>query len=554
MPDDAGTVGVARRPALRPSAEELASCASSSSAPSGDGSASWSAGSTPPGSRREELAELLPEAIALRAGRDRQLARALAPTVESAIGESVRRNPREIATAIFPVLGPAIRKAIAETLAGLVASINSTHRAQPFAPRAPLAGGGLAHRGPLRADRPQARAGLPGRAGLPDPCGDGAASRPRLGAGPARQRRRPDLRHAHRDPRFRGRLLRAGAGGRRAPPVQRRRADGHRGAGAAGADRGRGPGTGSRHLLASCRTRSRRSISSSPARSPTSTATRRRSRRPGRCSRSVWRPWCPPAGERRPQARRPGFPGPLPRCSWRGARLAGPPVAAAVDPSGGPARVGAGNRAVPGGARRRPLELLRPPRPARRRPGGAARRAGVDTGRVEQRWEPYLSLRPELVLARARRPGRRRPRVTLVARGRYPPPPGLGAARAGSPRPPGARPAAGRGGARPERCHARDRRQRWPSSSARSSGSACCSASDRPRSTRPAGATVARVAASFGRLESGAAALGGARHDRAGRPDRPHRLRRDQPALSRDRAEAVLAALAARGIPPAPLG
>jgi outer membrane protein OmpA-like peptidoglycan-associated protein len=74
---------------------------------------------------REELAELLPEAIVLRAGQDRQLARALAPTVENAIGESVRRNPRQIATAIFPVLGPAIRKAIADALAGLVASINS---------------------------------------------------------------------------------------------------------------------------------------------------------------------------------------------------------------------------------------------------------------------------------------------------------------------------------------------------------------------------------------------------------------------------------------------
>ena len=74
----------------------------------------------------EELAELLPEAIVLRSGRDRQLARALAPTIEGAIGESVRRNPREIASAIFTVLGPAIRKAIAETLAGLVASINST--------------------------------------------------------------------------------------------------------------------------------------------------------------------------------------------------------------------------------------------------------------------------------------------------------------------------------------------------------------------------------------------------------------------------------------------
>jgi OOP family OmpA-OmpF porin len=77
------------------------------------------------GLSREELAELLPEAIVLRAGRDRQLARALAPTVENAIGESVRRNPRQIATAIFPVLGPAIRKAIADALAGLVASINS---------------------------------------------------------------------------------------------------------------------------------------------------------------------------------------------------------------------------------------------------------------------------------------------------------------------------------------------------------------------------------------------------------------------------------------------
>ncbi|HEX7024466.1 MAG TPA: OmpA family protein, partial [Gemmatimonadales bacterium] len=45
-------------------------------------------------------------------------------TVENAIGESVRRNPRQIATAIFPVLGPAIRKAIAEAMAGLVNSIN----------------------------------------------------------------------------------------------------------------------------------------------------------------------------------------------------------------------------------------------------------------------------------------------------------------------------------------------------------------------------------------------------------------------------------------------
>lgn len=73
----------------------------------------------------EELAEKLPQAVALRSGRDHRLAVALAPTIETAIGESVRRNPHEIATAIFPVLGPAIRKAIAETMAGLVNTINS---------------------------------------------------------------------------------------------------------------------------------------------------------------------------------------------------------------------------------------------------------------------------------------------------------------------------------------------------------------------------------------------------------------------------------------------
>ena len=72
----------------------------------------------------DELAEKLPQAIVQRAARDRQLALALAPTVESAIKESVRRDPREFATAIFPVLGPAIRKAIAETMSGLVNTIN----------------------------------------------------------------------------------------------------------------------------------------------------------------------------------------------------------------------------------------------------------------------------------------------------------------------------------------------------------------------------------------------------------------------------------------------
>jgi outer membrane protein OmpA-like peptidoglycan-associated protein len=72
----------------------------------------------------EEVAEQLPDAIALRASRDDRLARALAPTLEHAISESVQRNPQQIAEAIYPSLGPAIRKAISETMAGLVAGIN----------------------------------------------------------------------------------------------------------------------------------------------------------------------------------------------------------------------------------------------------------------------------------------------------------------------------------------------------------------------------------------------------------------------------------------------
>ena len=72
----------------------------------------------------EQLAELLPEAVALRTTSDEKLARALAPTLEGAFAESVQRNPGQIANAIYPVLGPAIRKAIADTMSGLVNTIN----------------------------------------------------------------------------------------------------------------------------------------------------------------------------------------------------------------------------------------------------------------------------------------------------------------------------------------------------------------------------------------------------------------------------------------------
>jgi outer membrane protein OmpA-like peptidoglycan-associated protein len=72
----------------------------------------------------DNVGKHLPEAIALRAGQDDQLARALAPTLEGAFTESVHRNPEQIAQAIYPTLGPAIRKAIAEAIGGIVQGIN----------------------------------------------------------------------------------------------------------------------------------------------------------------------------------------------------------------------------------------------------------------------------------------------------------------------------------------------------------------------------------------------------------------------------------------------
>src|SRR5262245_50811213 len=52
--------------------------------------------------------------------------RALTPPVERAITASVRKNPGPLADALFPVMGPAIRKAVNAALAGMVDGLNRT--------------------------------------------------------------------------------------------------------------------------------------------------------------------------------------------------------------------------------------------------------------------------------------------------------------------------------------------------------------------------------------------------------------------------------------------
>lgn len=73
-----------------------------------------------------ELPQALPgllEAAERGSGRE-ALHRALAPVVASALTDAVRRDRRSIVDALFPVIGPTIRKAIAEALRSFVSDLN----------------------------------------------------------------------------------------------------------------------------------------------------------------------------------------------------------------------------------------------------------------------------------------------------------------------------------------------------------------------------------------------------------------------------------------------
>ncbi len=72
----------------------------------------------------EAVAYVLPEAIVQRLGEDAQLTHALSPAIEETLRVSIQTNPKPMADAIFPIIGPAIRKSISEALRGLFESVN----------------------------------------------------------------------------------------------------------------------------------------------------------------------------------------------------------------------------------------------------------------------------------------------------------------------------------------------------------------------------------------------------------------------------------------------
>lgn len=81
---------------------------------------------TDPHRQLAEVSRVLPDAVAVRSRQGDELSEALGPTVATAIERSVRKNPQPLVDAIFPIMGPAIRRAISVALSGMVQSLNQS--------------------------------------------------------------------------------------------------------------------------------------------------------------------------------------------------------------------------------------------------------------------------------------------------------------------------------------------------------------------------------------------------------------------------------------------
>src|SRR4028118_1516410 len=77
-----------------------------------------------PNIHAEDVSRVLPEAIILQSLQDKHLGEAMVPTVEEAIQASVKQDLNILADALFPVIGPATRKAISTALQAMSQSFN----------------------------------------------------------------------------------------------------------------------------------------------------------------------------------------------------------------------------------------------------------------------------------------------------------------------------------------------------------------------------------------------------------------------------------------------
>jgi len=76
--------------------------------------------------RIQTLSRIITEAIRLRVLRDDELVGVLKPTVDNIVRNSVRSNPNDLADNLFPVIGPAIRRSISESIRGMLQDFSRT--------------------------------------------------------------------------------------------------------------------------------------------------------------------------------------------------------------------------------------------------------------------------------------------------------------------------------------------------------------------------------------------------------------------------------------------
>ena len=73
-----------------------------------------------------DVGRVLPDAIRLRAKQDSRLLASMIPITQEALSLSIKQSPQLISDSIAPILGPAIRKAIARAMRGMIQSMNQT--------------------------------------------------------------------------------------------------------------------------------------------------------------------------------------------------------------------------------------------------------------------------------------------------------------------------------------------------------------------------------------------------------------------------------------------
>ena len=74
----------------------------------------------------EAISRVLPRALARAGYQENELTRALMPTIEDAVKESVQQNEKVLAECLYPVIGPATRKSVGSAIGELVQSLNQT--------------------------------------------------------------------------------------------------------------------------------------------------------------------------------------------------------------------------------------------------------------------------------------------------------------------------------------------------------------------------------------------------------------------------------------------